>query len=527
MNCPIPVSSLQHPPPRAPHSPAPSEWRRRRVYARRAESERLRQAAASNHSLSAAWDLAPADGAGFEDQQQGAPRLGVVGWHHYGSSWFSDKGRAMGAGLAASAREAARFFGDASAFVEHECAARAVGPPPAGGTRPRRARRLRQDPGNAAVVGDAGTADVEAEGRREEEEIRAEGRRRAPPPAPAPGPPGPRGPAPFLCEEEVANALAAGACAGIVITGPPPRHMAAAAGGGGWGAGGDNSYEPGGGEGEEGGEGGAEGAAQGGAFDASLAWALRERGCVIVHIGPGAEAPAALVQRGGTGGGGADGAPVGGAPERRLSEEADGGAGAQDAPKLGGLIHIQGALAPAPAPLARPAGLTLSDAIREADAAAGYLLGLIPDLAHGEGARAAAARRADVRYALLQVSAGGDDAWGALAGLAAEERRGAAGGGTAAAAAAPGAGVGVGAMPGAPASFGGGWGLLARVDALVVESEEPPPPDHRSGGMYSMLYQRLGFLGYLHQPWGPRGLRLGWARRPAERAAAQAAVLGS
>jgi hypothetical protein len=62
------------------------------------------------------------------------------------------------------------------------------------------------------------------------------------------------------------------------------------------------------------------------------------------------------------------------------------------------------------------------------------------------------------------------------------------------------------------------------VDVIIVESEARPPADHRSGAVYGMLYQRLGFLGFLHQPWGPAGLRLGWARQPAGRAAARAAV---
>jgi hypothetical protein len=63
------------------------------------------------------------------------------------------------------------------------------------------------------------------------------------------------------------------------------------------------------------------------------------------------------------------------------------------------------------------------------------------------------------------------------------------------------------------------------VEALIVEARRRPPGDHRAAAVYGLLYQRSGFLGYLHQQLGPAGLRLGWVRQP-WRGRARAAVFG-
>jgi hypothetical protein len=493
------------------------------VHARRAEAARLRAAAATGRP---AWALA---------QPPAAAALGVVGWHHFGSTWHGARpGRRFGARMAASGREAARLMADPGAFLEVRCRATEAPPPGAGASGGRSGadqhRRLAAPPGggDGAPAADHAAAHPPL----------------ALPSAPAPTPD--HEPAPFLCEEFVEDALTNGECVAVVITGGDGGGSGSRAGGeDGGAAGGKDS----GGAGAEQGSGGAAAAGADAAapplFDGRLAWRLRARGCLMVHIGPGDEAPAALVR----GPAGSEALPAaeaeavkGAASQQESNTAAEGSQpGPQQqpaqpaqrrdllgddpaaapasatpapaparAPAPGELIHIQAALGPASARLARPPRLTLAAALREAAAVAGRRLGLAPDLAHGEGARPAAARRARVGVALLQLACSGCE-WDALAGLAAdaEDAPGRAG---------PGGGA---AAAGTPAAL-----PLSAVDVLIVEAAARPPPDHRAAAAAGLLYQRLGFLGYLHQPLGPAGLRLGWVRQP-WRGAARAAVLGS
>ena len=452
-----------------------SEWAQRRVGAHRAEAARVAAATAAGQP---AWPLLGASEQPPPQQQQQPPPLGVIGWHHYGSTWHgADKGKAFGAAAAAAGRAAAALLGDAARFVEVECAAREA---PQGQQAPaavaaRRQRRLQQQQGNSTAAPNTPSPSPSPSP--------------APPPAPAPAPRAE--PPPFVCEEFVADALAGGACAALVITdddgddGSAGERGAAAAA-----------------EEEEGAKAPEDAAAadgemprRGAPLDARLARRLRRRGCLVVHVGPGAEAPAAL--------------------REQPSEEEQKQQQKQQRP-AGELVHIRAALAPATQRLARPPRLSLADALAEAGAAAAQRLGLVPDLARGEGARApssSAAAEGDgaASFALLQLSCGARS-WDALAALAgASDASGGGGGGD--------------SGSGGSSSTSGQRLPLAAVENLILEAPARLAGDHRAAAAYGLLYQRLGFAGYLHQSLGPRGLRLGWVRRPRPRAAVRTAVL--
>ncbi len=448
-----------------------SEWGHRRINARHIEAARERAAVEAGRL---AWSAAaPGNGTA-------AATAGVIGWHHYGSTWHSNKGPQFGLRMAGSAREAARFFSSPGSFVEWSCGAQE--PPGGFGGRQRRRRVQEQQPdsapGQQPPAAAANTTATSPPGPQEPPRTSIP----VPPPAPMRSPA--HEPPPFLCEEFVVDSVANRVCAAVVITG------SSSSGSGGSGSGGSEAELQ---------------QAAAARFDPSALQRLRQRGCLIVHIGPEEHPPSSLSD-GGTSNGqqpADDGGSAGAAAGRRRLLQGNQQQKQQQQP--GELIHIRASLAPASAPLVSPPALALSEALLEAAAAAAPRLGLAPDLLHGEGARPRAGQLAP-RFALVQLACGGCD-WDALAGLAAEEARD--GGGSS----------GGGGAPGSSRH------LLDGVDALIVEAAARPPPDHRTASVYGLLYRRHGFLGYLHQPLGPAGLRLGWVRQPKRRAAVRAVVM--
>lgn len=557
-------------PPPPPPTPAPPRlWGRRRIHARRAEAARL---AAAQGALAASH---PAAAAG-----------GVVGWHHYGSTWHGGSGAKSAARrMAASGREAAHFFGDANAFLEYECAARE----PVGLV----ARRMDLEAQQGVQEQQGQQAKGEQQGDHQETEPKEQSEEQSK--VAAPGPPSseaskeleapPSAPAPswsnepgaFVCEELVIDSIASGECVALVVTGgvaaDDRRHHhhdeTSDSGNIGSSSSGDDARS--GSDDAGGGEGGAPTAAMrrvqktaGGssapgsaqpvkAFDPALAWRLRERGCIVVHVGEGTEAPAELrlgpgaVETGVVGGRGR-GRERHHRRSRELQQQQQQQRGRQEQQAqaqqpqqqqeaqqqqgdhqqqpeaqrqqqqqqkqqqqpqrpLGELLHIQAVLSPFSTPLSHPPALTLGELLREADALVAPKIGLAPDLAHGEGADPWAVQQ--VRYALLQLACGAC-AWDALSELAASDARGGA----------------EGVFGGVGAEARSSSRALAGVDSVVVEATTRPPSDYRSAQIYGLMYQRYGFLGYGHQALGPWGLRLAWAREPRERAAVREAVTG-